>query len=237
MLLSDRNRYLAFGALLRVVSLSSLLWVGLSWLGPPRELLFWQSSLAEAQESIPFPQADSRDSLESFGDFSESTPARGTYETRKNARTKSAGSGRTQLRRPRNGEPAAPLKDDTEGGGKWAAKADDFLTGHRLVGNKDKFRLMQIYVRKVKETETGGKVSPFTEPVIWEMYGHYGFRSQSGVDPIANFHSRPTQTELPMEEPKKSVTQQPSKTWTDSQSVKEQNENHFETDELDAKNY
>lgn len=60
----------------------------------------------------------------------------------------------------------APHKADIEGGQKFANKADDFLTIHRHVGNADKYMQTEVHVRKIKETETGGKVTPFESPII-----------------------------------------------------------------------
>lgn len=126
-----------------------------------------------------------------------------------------------------NGNPAAPMKADTEGGSKWAAKADDFLTAHRLVYDKENYRKMQIYVRKVKETETGGQNTPLEEPVVLEMYGHYLFKDSEGRDPIAIWrNSRTTQAEIvevtatPLK-PKDDFLQKPINS---SQDIREQKE-------------
>lgn len=130
------------------------------------------------------------------------------------------------------GNPSAPMKADTEGGSKWGNKADDFLTGHRLVYDADKYREMQIYVRKVKETETGGKNTPLSEPVILTMYGHYGFRSVSGVDPIANWRNRNKQVEIKTEEKPPAI--RPNINFVSSQDVKEASESPYENDPLTA---
>ncbi len=137
-----------------------------------------------------------------------------------------------------NGFPAAPMKDDTEGGSKWGAKADDFLTGHRLVNHKDEYNLMQIHVRKVKETETGGKCTPFTEPVVLGMYGHYGFRSlRDKIDPILSWHSKEKQVEMELP-PKTETALKENRTFTDSRAVKEAKEpveSPYENDPMNPK--
>lgn len=128
-----------------------------------------------------------------------------------------------------DGQLAAPLKDDTEGGSKWGAKADDFLTAHRNVNNKTDYRKMYIHVRKVKETETGGRCTPFEEPVYIEMYGHYGFMSKSGIDPVKEYHNRNNQSKIEMP----SATIKPNQNFSvSSQDKKETNESPYENDPL-----
>lgn len=131
-----------------------------------------------------------------------------------------------------DGNPAAPMKADTEGGSKWGAKAHDFLTAHRLVYDDLDWRKMQVHVRKVKETETGGKCTPLNEPVILEMFGHFGFTDKYGIDPIAKWRNRPTQTEIII--PPTAV--KPNATWTDSAAIKEATEelDPYKSDPLNA---
>lgn len=74
------------------------------------------------------------------------------------------------------GNVLAPGKADTEGGQKFANVADEFLTIHRLVNNKEQCRVSQIHVRKVKVTKTGGRVTPFDEPIaLWMNENGCGF--------------------------------------------------------------
>ena len=78
-----------------------------------------------------------------------------------------------------------PNKADTEGGGKFANKADDFLTIHRLANHPDKWKNTEIHVRKIKETETGGRQTPYEFPVILTMLPHnIGFIDENGFNPI-----------------------------------------------------
>ena len=62
------------------------------------------------------------------------------------------------------GYPMPPGKADTEGGGKFANRADDFITIHRLTQHPDEFMITQIHIRKIKEMETGGMPTPRDEP-------------------------------------------------------------------------
>ena len=114
----------------------------------------------------------------------------------------------TQAARAKDGEkkyPIAPGKADTEGGQKFPNKADDFATVHRLVGHPTEYMVTEFHVRKIKETDTGGRVTPIDTPVRFEMYkGGCGFieRTESGLqgtDPIAAWHDKrnqPVQQEI-----------------------------------------
>lgn len=93
----------------------------------------------------------------------------------------------------KNGFPEAPQKQDTEGGAKWPAKADDFLTIHREVQNDQRYNITEIHVRKVKETETGGKVTAMNSPcLIKSLRGVVGFVEQQTdgrwVNPVLDWH-------------------------------------------------
>ncbi len=83
-----------------------------------------------------------------------------------------------QRRKGADGLPEAPFAEDTEGGGKFVNRADCFMTIHRKVQAPDPHvRMMsEIHVRKVRETETGGKPTPLGEPLRLAMNtSHTGF--------------------------------------------------------------
>lgn len=86
----------------------------------------------------------------------------------------------------KSGFPLAPQKSEVEGGVKFANKADDFITIHRIVQSKDLYKQSEIHIRKIKECETGGQVTPFANPVILEMVNACGFICE-GVNPIENY--------------------------------------------------
>lgn len=67
------------------------------------------------------------------------------------------------------GYPRAPHKADTEGGGKFSNRADNFLTIHRKTQHPDEWMVTEIHVRKIKEQETGGRPTPLEEPVKVRM--------------------------------------------------------------------
>jgi hypothetical protein len=87
------------------------------------------------------------------------------------------------------GFPMPPTKADTEGGGKFGNKADDFLTFHRLTQHPTDWTIMQVHVRKIKEMETGGRPTVLDDPILLEMVdGGCGFKSiKTKVDPIWDY--------------------------------------------------
>lgn len=104
----------------------------------------------------------------------------------------------TAALRQKDGEkkyPIAPQKADTEGGGKVANKADDFLTIHRITQHPTDWMVTEIHVRKIKDTETGGRVTPIDAPVKIEMYNNgcsFIEKKEEGghcVDPIAEWRN------------------------------------------------
>lgn len=89
--------------------------------------------------------------------------------------------------------PTAPQKADTEGGGKFSNKADDFITIHRKVQSPDEWMWTEFHIRKIKETETGGRTTPINAPIkIRAVKGLTGFEFSfpSGFieNPVMNYH-------------------------------------------------
>lgn len=82
----------------------------------------------------------------------------------------------------------APQKQDTEMGVMFANKADDFLTIHRITQHETEWMMTEIHVRKIKETETGGKVTPKFKPFKMKMVkGLCGF-THFDYNPIVKWH-------------------------------------------------
>jgi hypothetical protein len=103
----------------------------------------------------------------------------------------------TAAARAKDGEkkyPLPPRKADTEGGQKVANKADDFLTIHRLTEHPTDWNITDVYVRKIKDTETGGMPTALDSPIRFEMYPNMsGFKEYldfggDQVDPIRAWH-------------------------------------------------
>lgn len=56
-----------------------------------------------------------------------------------------------------------------EGGGKWANRADDVICVHRYTSSPTDWMYSNIHVLKVKENETGGRCTPFEQPIRLKM--------------------------------------------------------------------
>lgn len=65
-----------------------------------------------------------------------------------------------------SGHPIPPSAADIEGGGKWVNRADDFIVLHRYTQHETEWMYTHVHVRKVKETETGGKPTFIDKPVV-----------------------------------------------------------------------
>lgn len=82
------------------------------------------------------------------------------------------------------GLPKPPSMADVEGGGKWGNRADDVITIHRMTQHSTKWNVSEIHVRKVKETESGGKPTPIDAPIALKMeIGNTAFTC-AGQDPV-----------------------------------------------------
>lgn len=95
---------------------------------------------------------------------------------------------RTHKDGPYTNYPMPPNKADTEGGGKFANRADDFLTIHRYTQHPTDFNLTEIHVRKIKETETGGRPTLKDDPIRFKMErGIHGFfEPTTGFNPLVS---------------------------------------------------
>jgi len=85
---------------------------------------------------------------------------------------------------PYAGLPQPPNEADIEGGGKWANRADDFIVIHRYKAHESQWMITHVHVKKVKETETGGKPTFLDEPV--HCYKYFNTFTINQVDPIAS---------------------------------------------------
>lgn len=83
------------------------------------------------------------------------------------------------------GYPMPPEKADTEGGGKFSNKADDFLTIHRIPSHPTEWMWTDIHVKKIKEVESGGRHTFQENPVrIRMIHGGVGFEDVNGYNPV-----------------------------------------------------
>ena len=77
----------------------------------------------------------------------------------------------SQRRKGDDGLQVAPYAEDTEHGGKWVNRSDCFITLHRKILHPDVLqrRCIEMHVRKVREVDTGGKPTPYAQPMIFEL--------------------------------------------------------------------
>jgi hypothetical protein len=67
-----------------------------------------------------------------------------------------------------------------EGGGKWGNRADDVICIHRKTSHPTEWMYTELLVLKVKETETGGRCTPYDAPIRLKMklnnigFEHFG---------------------------------------------------------------
>lgn len=80
--------------------------------------------------------------------------------------------------------PIPPYAADVEGGGKFVNRADDFLVIHRYTQHPTDWMQSHIHVRKVKDTDTGGRPTSMDEPIkLRSVRNNVGF-TIGDVDPI-----------------------------------------------------
>lgn len=77
----------------------------------------------------------------------------------------------SQRRKGDDGLQVAPYAEDTEHGGKWVNRSDNFITLHRKIQHPDieQRKVIEMHVRKVRETDTGGMPTPFLEPLLFQF--------------------------------------------------------------------
>jgi hypothetical protein len=56
-----------------------------------------------------------------------------------------------------------------EGGGKWGNRSDDVVCIHRYTNHPTDWMFTNLHVLKIKETETGGRCTPYEEPLRLRM--------------------------------------------------------------------
>jgi hypothetical protein len=81
----------------------------------------------------------------------------------------------------------APLSSHAEGGGKWVAKADNFIVLHRYTKHVSDYNMTLFDVQKVKETFTGGR--PMTDGSVYKLKltnynGFVGFFDEFNNNPL-----------------------------------------------------
>lgn len=80
-----------------------------------------------------------------------------------------ANTGAIRIKHPMGHEyfnyPIPPSAGDVEGGAKFVNRADDFMVIHRYTQHPSDWTQSHIHIRKIKETETGGRPTPLDDPI------------------------------------------------------------------------
>jgi len=56
-----------------------------------------------------------------------------------------------------------------EGGGRWGNRSDDVICCHRMSGHESEWMFTELHVLKCKITETGGRCTPYGQPIRLRM--------------------------------------------------------------------
>ena len=115
-----------------------------------------------------------------------------TYSNRKNVAVWLNTHAVTEAQRMKgpDGLAIAPFAEQTEGGGKFVNRSDNFFTFHRKIQHPeyDMRRTVEWHVRKIRETETGGEPTAYDEPIRLMMNktktGFYTFSGEKMFDSI-----------------------------------------------------
>tara|TARA_R110002074_G_scaffold47927_4_gene122739 strand:+ start:266 stop:1252 length:987 start_codon:yes stop_codon:yes gene_type:complete len=78
-------------------------------------------------------------------------------------------------------------KSDTEGGQKFANRADDFWSIHRMTQHAEHWSRTEVHVRKVKETITGGSCTLRDSPIYMDWENHCRYKI-NGKNPLSNHY-------------------------------------------------
>lgn len=84
------------------------------------------------------------------------------------------------------GHTMPPIKSDIEGGKPFTNKLDDLIIAHRLIDHKTMWRFTMIEVKKVKDTDTGGRQTWINEPLLFDYNNGHGFVI-GGKDPLNGY--------------------------------------------------
>lgn len=85
---------------------------------------------------------------------------------------------------PKTGYQIAPKASDTEGGGLFANRADDFMTVHRIINHPDEWMNTFIHMRKVKVRRTGGKPTPIKNPFVARFLFTHFVDDMNKINPL-----------------------------------------------------
>jgi len=100
------------------------------------------------------------------------------------------------------GQPMPPESADIEGGGKFVNRVTGFfMVVHRYIYDNEDMNITKIEIKKVKDTETGGKQTAYQEPVEFKMLsGMNGFYEMKKRDnPMQDYRDSQKEKQSTME--------------------------------------
>jgi hypothetical protein len=136
-----------------------------------------------------------------------------------------------------NREPKNPPRMyEVEGGNKFAARADDFITVHRNTKDEDSWMFTEVHVDKVKTQETGGRPTPESSPIVMRFVPergrflalHEGFHRFDIIDYHLTGSGLMTEQKPVITEQQYSSGKSPA-----MENIKDQTKNYFLSDEED----
>ncbi len=84
------------------------------------------------------------------------------------------------------GQLKPPLRSHIEGGKSFLNRSDDMLIIHRMPSSKTMKYFTLVSTEKIKDVESGGKITPLNEPILAEFNYGLGFKF-NGVDPLQKY--------------------------------------------------
>lgn len=85
-----------------------------------------------------------------------------------------------------------PMKDAIEGGKAFLNRCDDMFVIHRLVKHEEMKYITLVTTEKIKDTDTGGKITPLNDYIFCEYNNGLGFKI-GGIDPLKNERPKPAE--------------------------------------------
>ena len=80
----------------------------------------------------------------------------------------------------------APMKDHIEGGKAFLNRCDDMLVVHRLTKHEAMRYYTLVTIEKIKDVETGGRLTLLDEPILFDYNRGKGFLCE-GIDSLADY--------------------------------------------------
>lgn len=137
-----------------------------------------------------------------------------------------------------NREPKFPPRMyEVEGGNKFAARADDFITIHRNTKDEDSWMFTEVHIDKIKTQETGGRPTPESAPIVLRFVPdrgrflalHEGFHRFDIIDYHTTGYGLKAEQDRALTQENYATPNSPAMT-----AAREETKNYFLSDEEDS---